>query len=40
MDLRVDAADAGSDCNIMKDEGTEGTCANDFVDEGTTYSLA
>lgn len=39
VDFRVDAADAGADCSIMKDEGAEGTCANDFVDEGQSYSL-
>ena len=39
VDLRVDAADAGSDCSIMKDEGAEATCTNDFVDEGQGYSL-
>lgn len=39
VDLRVDAADAGSDCSIMKDEGAEATCTNDFVDEGNGYSL-
>jgi len=39
VDFRVDAADAGADCSIMKDEGVEGTCANDFVDEGQSYSL-
>lgn len=38
-DLKVDAADGGSDCNIIKDEGTETTCTNDFVDEGNTYSI-
>ncbi len=39
VDLRVDAADAGADCTITKDEGNEVTCANDFVDEGTGYSI-
>lgn len=39
VDFRVDAVDAGSDCNIMKDEGAETTCVNDFVDRGTGYSL-
>lgn len=39
VDFRVDAADAGSDCTIMKDEGAEATCTNDFVDEGMGYSL-
>ncbi len=39
VDFRVDAADGGSDCSIMKDEGDEATCTNDFADEGTGYSL-
>ena len=39
VDLRVDAVDGGSDCSIMKDEGDEATCTNDFVDEGKGYSL-
>lgn len=39
VDLRVDAADGGSDCTIMKDEGAEATCTNDFIDEGIGYSL-
>ena len=39
VDFRVDAADGGVDCSIMKDEGDEGTCTNDFVDEGQSYSL-
>lgn len=39
VDLRVDAVDAGSDCSIMKNEGDEATCTNDFVDEGKGYSL-
>lgn len=39
VDFRVDAADGGSDCSIMKDEGAEATCTNDFTDEGTGYSL-
>lgn len=39
VDFRVDAADAGSDCSIMKDEGAEATCTNDFVDEGKGYSI-
>lgn len=37
--FRVDAADGGSDCSIMKNEGAEATCTNDFTDEGTGYSL-
>ena len=39
VDFRVDAADGGTDCSIMKDEGAEATCTNDFADEGTGYSL-
>ena len=39
VDLRVDAADAGTDCNIRKDQGADATCTNDFVDEGLGYSL-
>ena len=39
VDLKVDAADAGSDCTVMKDQGAEATCTNDFVDEGKGYSL-
>ena len=39
VDFRVDAVDAGADCSIMKDEGVEATCTNDFADEGTGYSL-
>lgn len=39
IDLKVDAADGGTDCTIMKDQGAETTCTNDFVDEGTGYSL-
>lgn len=39
VDLRVDAEDAGSDCNIRKDQGADATCENDFVDEGLSYSL-
>lgn len=38
-DMKVDAADGGTDCNIIKDEGTETTCTNDFVDEGNVYSI-
>jgi hypothetical protein len=38
-DLKTDAADGGSDCIIMKDEGPENTCTNDFADEGNGYSL-
>ncbi len=39
VDLRVDAADGGTDCSMMKDEGAEATCDNDFADEGKGYSL-
>lgn len=39
VDLRVDAVDGGSDCIVMTDEAAEGTATNDFVDEGTGYSL-
>ena len=39
VDLRTDAADAGSDCTVMKDEEAEATCDNDFVDEGMGYSI-
>lgn len=39
VDFRTDAVDAGSDCSIMKDEGAEATCTNDFVDEGKGYSI-
>jgi len=39
VDFRVDAVDGGSDCSIMKDEGAESTCTNDFVDEGKGYSI-
>lgn len=39
VDLRIDAADAGSDCTVRKDQGADATCENDFVDEGLGYSL-
>ncbi len=39
VDLRVDAADGGSDCIVMTDEAAEGTATNDFVDRGSGYSL-
>ncbi len=39
VDLRVDAVDTGSNCKLMKDQEAEATCVNDFVDEGTGYSL-
>lgn len=40
VDFRVDAVDSGANCTIMKNEGAEATCTNDFVDEGNGYSLA
>ena len=39
VDFRVDAVDAGADCIVMTNEAAEGTATNDFVDEGTGYSL-
>ncbi len=39
VNFRVDAADGGADLAIMKDEGAEVTCVNDFADEGTGYSI-
>lgn len=39
VDLRIDAVDAGTDCNIRKDQGADATCDNDFADEGMGYSL-
>ena len=39
VDFRTDAADAGSDCTIRKDQGADATCVNDFVDEGLSYSI-
>lgn len=39
VDLRVDAADGGTDCTIRKDQGADATATNDFVDEGLSYSL-
>jgi len=39
VDFRVNAVDAGSDCSIRQNEAAEGTCANDFADEGVSYSL-
>jgi len=39
VDFKVDAVDGGTDCTIMKDEGADATCTNDFVDEGIGYSL-
>ncbi len=39
VDFRVDAVDAGADCSIMKDEGAQVTCVNDFADEGSGYSI-
>jgi len=39
--LKTDAADGGSDCSVIKDEGAteEANCTNDFVDEGSSYSI-
>ena len=39
VDLRVNAVDAGADAIVMTDEANEGTATNDFVDEGSGYSL-
>ena len=42
INLKVDAADCGAsctDCSIIKDEGAEADCTNDFVDEGSGYSI-
>lgn len=41
--LKIDAVDGGTDCSIIKDEGAEtaeAPCESDFVDEGSTYSIA
>lgn len=37
--LKTDAADGGSDCTVIKDEDAEPNCTNDFVDEGSSYSI-
>ena len=39
IDLKIDAADGGTDCTIRKDQGADTTATNDFVDEGLSYSL-
>lgn len=39
VDLKMDAADGGTDCNVSKDEGGQAVATNDFVDRGFTYSL-
>ena len=39
IDLKVDAADGGTDCTVRKDQGADATATNDFVDEGLSYSL-
>ena len=39
VDLRIDAADAGADCTLRKDQGADTTNVNDFVDEGIGYSI-
>lgn len=39
-ELKTDAVDGGTDCSISKDGGTETTCTNDFVDEGSGYSIS
>jgi hypothetical protein len=38
-ELKVDAVCATSDAKIMKDEGAEANCTNNFADEGQGYSL-
>ncbi len=37
--LDVDEADGGAEVSVACDEGAEGTATNDFVDEGTFYSI-
>ena len=39
VDFRTDAADAGADAFIRKDQGAVITSTNNFADEGNTYSL-
>lgn len=39
IDLKVDAADGGTDCTIRKNQAADTTATNDFVDEGLSYSL-
>lgn len=38
--LDVDEADGGTEVSVSCDEGAETTATNDFVDEGTFYSIA
>ena len=38
--LDVDEVDSGTEVSVACDEGAEGTATNDFVDEGTFYSIA
>lgn len=38
--LDVDEADGGAEVSLSCNEGTETTATNDFVDEGTFYSIA
>ena len=38
--LDVDEADGGTEVSLSCDEGAETTATNDFVDEGTFYSIA
>lgn len=38
--LDVDEVDAGTEVSLSCDEGAEGTATNDFIDRGTTYSIA
>ena len=39
LDFKVDAAHASGDTTITKDEGSEVSTTNGFVDEGTGYSI-
>lgn len=38
--LDIDEADGGTEVSVSCDEGAETTATNDFVDEGTFYSIA
>src|SRR5687767_5973414 len=38
--LDVDEVDSGTEVSLSCNEGAETTATNDFVDEGTTYSIA
>src|SRR5690348_5156818 len=38
--LDVDEADGGTEVSLSCNEGAETTATNDFVDEGTFYSIA